>query len=305
MATDRLSLSSVRYWTGERQPQRFYIAFCLLMSSIQDCLLGSKEQRSANLNWSTTCSYYSLVHAGRLLTFVALGDYPTQHAGLRQLLGTTGTQPGRRPQSRDGYPFDWLRRFTIESSPPSPTNSELREALLQYLTDTGVARAAEGLDRFGSVLAAAAELRNDSNYEALLIAHEYEHVTVTPAFEELARHMAAASHSSLRFVVEAFTCFLREDPHLETDRAGYSAFVQDYLECRLVPAIDRKLSGFDDLKRELRQVVACIGLTTSDVDYHLLEYKTSLDIFGGKTQLIGAFQSRIDDLERAIGEQVL
>jgi len=56
------------------------------MSSVQDLILGQKEQESNNLNWSATCSYYALVHGGRLVCFLGLGDYPMQHAELRNLL---------------------------------------------------------------------------------------------------------------------------------------------------------------------------------------------------------------------------
>lgn len=317
MPTDRVNLPSVAYWRGGRQPQRFYVAFCLLMSSIQDSLLGLKEQGSANLNWSATCSYYALVHAGRLLTFIALGDYPKSHAELRRVVGITGQHPRRRPRARDGFPFDWLRGFSVEASPGSPQNEpsaappsaggsiDLREALVQYWTDTGVERAAERLNRFGAVLEAAGELRNDSNYEALLIAHEYEHVTMTSAFECLARDMAAAADSNLPFVAEAFTRFLRADPDLEPDRGGYSAFARDYLEDRLVLAVDRKLGGYQDLKKKLRATVARIDVPSTGIDYHDLEHKVSLDIFGGKARLMGAFQGRIEELRRATGNQVV
>lgn len=117
MATERADLPSVAYWRGARQPQRFYIAFCLLRSSVQDSLLGLKEQSSANLNWSATCSYYGLVHAGRLLTFIALGDYPMSHADLRRLLGTTARQPTRRRQARDGFPFDCFDALLLRPTP--------------------------------------------------------------------------------------------------------------------------------------------------------------------------------------------
>ena len=75
-------LRSVSYWRDGQEPQRFYIGFCLFFSAIQDWALGQKELRVHNLNWSATCSYYSLVHAGRLLTFLALGDFPTQRIAI-------------------------------------------------------------------------------------------------------------------------------------------------------------------------------------------------------------------------------
>jgi hypothetical protein len=84
----RSNLPSLEYWRvhPDRLPQRFYIGFCLLMSSVQDFILGQKEQKSRNLNWSATCSFYSLVHGGRLLSFLGLGDYPRQHSELGDFL---------------------------------------------------------------------------------------------------------------------------------------------------------------------------------------------------------------------------
>lgn len=175
--------------------------------------------------------------------------------------------------------------------------------MVEYLTDTGVDRAAERLDRFGAALGAAAELRNDSNYEALLIAHEYEHVTMTSAFKFLARGMAEAVESNLPFVREAFNCFLRADTDLESDRAGYQSFVRDYLAHRLVQAVDRKLDGFDDLKAKLRAIAAGIESPPTHADYHHIEHAASLEIFGGKARLMRAFRSRIEDLRRTTSDE--
>lgn len=265
MATDRASLASVAYWRGERQPQRFYIAFCLLMSSIQDALLGLKEEESANLNWSATCSYYALVHAGRLLTFIGLGDYPTSHADLRRLVGRTTRQQRPRAQRGDGFPFDWLRGFRAETIPGTPQGNsnrwadnpgeylELRNSIIEYLTGIGVERAPERLEQFGTILGATADLRNDSNYEALLIAHEYEHVKMSSAFKDLAREMAAAADSNLPFVEDAFRCFLCADPDLETDRPRYCAMAQDYLATRLsIVVYRRSRSRCSDVGRRAR-----------------------------------------------------
>jgi hypothetical protein len=55
------------------------VALCLLMSSMQDYFLGLKESEEGNHNWAATCCYYSLVHAGCLLVFLALGDFPMSH----------------------------------------------------------------------------------------------------------------------------------------------------------------------------------------------------------------------------------
>jgi hypothetical protein len=314
MPVDRESLASVVYWRGNRQPQRFYVALCLLMSSIQDAFLGLKERASANLNWSATCSYYSLVHVGRLLTFIALGDYPTQHRELRQLFAGSRPQGARPPSSRDGYPFDWLRGFTAETAPgqrepgaPTPRAgvSELRDAMADYFTNIGVQGVAGGLEQFAAVLKAAAELRNDSNYEALLIAHEYDHVVMSAEFESLAVCMCEATERSRPFVIEVFTCFLENDLDLEAERAGYCAFANAYLTGRLIPAIDRKVGDSRDLKKNLRDIVGRLARQPADGDYRRLEDAASLEIFGGKTRLMTGFRRKIEELRRATGGEVI
>lgn len=54
MSNTRDNLPSLQYWQipTERVPQRFYVASCLLMSSVQDAILGQKERETNNLNWS-------------------------------------------------------------------------------------------------------------------------------------------------------------------------------------------------------------------------------------------------------------
>lgn len=227
-------LRSISYWRDGQEPQRFYIAFCLFFSAIQDWALGQKELRLHNLNWSATCSYYSLVHAGRLLTFLALGDFPTQHLELRKLLfasderGSDNVRPGT-----DGYPFDWLRKFCgarLVRGPAPWSLVELRGMIVEYLLQLGVASAERQLERFGSLFSTAAPLRSDSNYEALLIAHEHRHVSMSSAFEDLAKCMNSASESQMSFLVETFSAFLRNDQDLGTERPGYATFLRDYLE---------------------------------------------------------------------------
>jgi hypothetical protein len=313
MATDRLNLASIAYWRSNQQPQRFYVALCLFMSSIQDSFLGHKELRARNLNWSATCSYYSLVHAGRLLAFIALGDYPMKHADLRRLLGTVEQRGKQRPHSQDGYPFDWLRGFNAAVSPSShlgglnaldpgrERSNRWRDAILEYLTDLGVDQATERLARFGVVLGAAAELRNDSNYEALLIAHEYAHWPMALAFEKLSTHMCDAADFVRSLVVDAFSCFLQRDPDLADNRPEYHAWAQRYLRARLIPGIARKLAGFDDLNEDLKGSLSKLDFLAPGADFSRLEEATTWKMFDGKSQLMKAFQARIEDLARATG----
>lgn len=308
----RTDLRSIIYWRSpqERPPQRFYVAFCLLMSSIQDCLIGLKEREFQNLNWSATCSYYSLVHAGRLLTFLPLGDYPTSHSKLRSLLSPTGSAGGGRPAQRHGYPFDWLLDFTRmadagrqvrQVQAQVPELGELRLLIIQYLEEVGVTDAATRLDGFGNLFQTAGQLRNDSNYEALLIAHEYQHNKLTYAFDKLAEHMANAADSTLLLAIDAFNGFLRSDPDLQENRNVYYNFLYDYLHQRILNAILRKLPRTGSFERKLGELVARIDAQQTNLDYHELERLVSLDIFDDKARLMEDFISKIKSLGAAAG----
>ena len=82
------NVAAVEFWREDQKivAQRFYVAFCLFMSTVQDTYLGRMERERRILNWSATCSYYGLVHGGRLLCFLAHGDFPRSHEKLRGLL---------------------------------------------------------------------------------------------------------------------------------------------------------------------------------------------------------------------------
>ena len=152
---------------------------------------------------------------------------------------------------------------------------------------------------------AAAELRNDSNYEALLIAHEYNHAMMSFEFNNLAQGMCDAVDIIHPFVAKAFTGFVDNDLDLEEDRAGYRAFANAYLNDRLIPAINRKLGDSRDLKQNLRSIVSELARSPANGDSRRLEEAASIEIFGGKARLMSGFRRRIEELGRATGRGVI
>lgn len=276
------------------------------MSGIQDSLIGRKERSGENLNWSATCSYYSLVHVGRLVSFLALGDYPTSHAELRKLMSGSANR-SRRPPSSD-FPFDWLRDFIrpVQSviTVPPPRLLDLRCCILEYLHEIAVQNGDRRLEDFGRVFRAAAPLRNDSNYEALLIAHEHHHDKVSSAFSSLAEHMQRAADAAVLFAVHVFKNFVENDSELESDRQGYCSFLQHYIDVRLVPGISRKLGGRSDLETRLQELASLLRVPANGCDFSELEEAASINVFSGKVQLMDRFAQRIEDLGRAVRGEV-
>jgi len=171
--------------------------------------------------------------------------------------------------------------------------------ILEYLETTGVRDASRRLDQFGRLLAAALPLRNDSNYEALLIAHEYQHVTMTAAFDRLTDAMAEASGWSLPFAIDAFNGFFRRDTDLPADRQEYESLLHHYLHDRIKDAISRKLPC-SHLRDKLSDLLRLIDSPPTAAPYIDLESRISRGIFGQKARLMNDFEGRVDDLSRAL-----
>lgn len=295
----RNNFASLEYWrtNPDRLPQRFYIAFCLLMSSVQDFILGLKERESNNLNWSATCSYYSLVHGGRLICFLGLGDYPKRHDALGRLL--SGQQQQHRP---DTYPFDWLRGFVQQrnsSRDPAEPTLDLLKMIESYLTDMNVVNACQRLKTFGEALRPACELRNDSNYEALLIAHEYHHPTISSAFDKLSATMSKVAESMLPFLIDSFNGFRRHDPDYSEKRDQYETFLHVYVMDRIGNAIRKKIEGCQTLEAKLENTLRYIGTSPTGAGYEDIERQVSMSLFEGKSQLMNGFLNRINNLANA------
>lgn len=295
----RRILPSLEYWRARphRLPQRFYIAFCLLMSSVQDFVLGLKERETNNLNWSATCSYYSLVHGGRLICFLSLGDYPMQHKELGRFL--SGSEPPRR--QRHSYPFDWLKKFgepntSTEQADPLPNLLSMIEA---YLSEMNVANAIPRLRAFGSTLRPACELRNDSTYEALLIAHEYRHQTISQAFATLSSAMSNLAESMLPFLIDSFNGFRRHDLDYSENRDEYETFLHVYVRDRIGNAIRAKIAGSRGLEVKLDSLLCAIATSPTDAPYEGLEQQVSLTLFEGKARLMNDFLNKINALVTA------
>lgn len=279
------------------------------MASVQDSILGLKERASGNHNWSATCSYYSMVHAGRLICFLAVGDYPMNHKKLREVFSSEVIQRTNTPRVNPGYLFDWLRSFSaraegrfMEHRGRATQGADVALPLVtEYLGEVGIVGANDRLERFGAVLEASGRLRNDSNYEALLIAHEFHHESITSAFQDLSRHMADGAESALNFAVDAFNGFRKYDPDLPEDKSAYEAFLYEYVGDRIGEATRSKTAYEPAAETRLADVLQRIGTQPVSTQYQDLEDHISRVVFEGKASLMTDFERRVGDLASRVG----
>jgi len=67
-------------------------------------------------------------------------------------------------------------------------------------------------------------LREDSNYEALLIANEHGHFLVSPSVHELGRSLRDLAELVIITAADAVVAGLRRDPAIDADRTEFNAF---------------------------------------------------------------------------------
>jgi len=286
------------YWENNdcNRDQKFYTAFCILVSACSDYAIGTTLQHGNKLNWACTALYYSLVHAARLIIFVETGDFPTSHSSLSTLFSKgelvcnqqyTWGKSTLRPFAREqGFQVEAVEHFNLISIP-----EEIRKNM-------------------GDNLKSARKLRNDANYEGLLISHEYDHVKVTKSFNRLAVTLQLASRMFLPIMIRQFKDYLNRSQRreywyafLNWENTGVWSSTADVAQVS---------EGLHYLMASLKQRQVCpesiselqdwLGTLRRDSNTNTELARQVLDnivmsAFGMKNKLMNEFESKIDEFE--------
>ncbi len=294
---------SYRYWrqSDDERKRAWYIGFCLMMSSVQDRLTGLALQESGNLNWATTAFYYSTVHAGRLLCFAAMGDYPTSHSQLTLALDPAALV-------KDRIRFDWLFTF-LKSLDGSflaervEKDNALAVVVLRACQDSSQVAGVDPdrIGRFGALLGSFKKLREDSNYEALLIAHERDHTRVTKSFETLAAAAEQVSVMAAELSIGMMTGLVNHHPMFDNLRPSLRRAQAWYMNDRLRMSLAGKFASSANCIRELERLcwLGRIDLAASSNDGDDLVtflQPIMLEAFSGKKQLMDVWDKKIQRL---------
>ena len=280
--------------------QKFYTAFCILASACSDYTAGIKLKRQNNLNWACTALYYSLVHAARLMCFVQTGDFPRQHNDLGKLLSQGGLRVGGRNRDtwigRELQPY--VSRYGIEVEP-------LTEFRLNGLS-------LESQKRWGEILEAAKPLRNDANYEGLLISHEYDHEVVTELFKRLASALHKACETLLPDMVYLFKGFVDQSPRKDYWYAflnWQSGHSQGWGRAPLGEGLyylEASLGYRHADKKTIARVLGWLEGLRCKPDFHVqksneVHSNIETSAFAIKSTLMNDFRDKIVKFERAVG----
>jgi hypothetical protein len=303
---------SYRYWRqdADHLKQLWYVSFCLMMSSVQDRLTGLALRETGNLNWATSAFYYSAVHSARLLCLLSTGDYPKGHAQICTALD---------PSSSDSPPvtFDWLATFLEDLSvgrisdpvkkhgaAPSTVQRAVEHLSISMLSGTE-----ERVQSMGRELGLLKKLRNDSNYEALLIAHERRHEIVEPVFLRLADAADATSRQAVDLALAVHVANVADGPTFNSLRPSLLAVHLAYADDRFALPLREKFEGSRICVEEVRRVrwgldllpPLAPGLSSDEIERFLGPIRMAN--FGGKAHLMDGWQWKVDNLADAIRER--
>ncbi|MDI6892284.1 MAG: hypothetical protein QMD08_04750 [Actinomycetota bacterium] len=249
---------------------------------------------------------------------MAKGDFPIRHDVLAKLF-KGGTCRGR------AWLRDFLRHSQVERVNVGETDFGL-EDVVSALPSEAPAGMEQKFRRWGEILDKARELRNDSNYEGLIIAHEHAHMRVTEDFRNLALVLKKAAEEILPEVIIIFRNFI--DRHGRRDywyaflnyqeRGEGLYYLEDTLRYKLLgranmhwspqePEIGHSIVMFDRDSGDLiighvRKWVQPLRLSAINSAFaeEVLE-NIRLGIFNEKQSLMKSFREKIGSLRYIIG----
>ncbi|MEB3219764.1 MAG: hypothetical protein VKN72_26495 [Nostocales cyanobacterium 94392] len=299
---------SNKFWyepnNNERIAHRLYVALCLYISAASDFAVGLDLKNSGKLNWSTTASYYSILHSARLIIFLAIGDYPSKN-GHKSISNLFAGKPN--PDRADKYYVgDWLEKFANIRF--SNVDKFTLDALCHYyeaclqLHHSGIL-----FGSIGKILENAKNLRNNSNYDALLMAHEWHHEQVSDDFVSLSKSMSNGAKLCLEIAGNCFEKYVIYDPIIDDNREKIKYLVKNYIFKRLYPVIEQRIQDkfilgiLKESTKKFKDLQVQLEISTN-VENELNEFETSFSIsrFFNKKSLMDTFK----DEAKKLGDNV-
>jgi len=141
-------------------------------------------------------------------------------------------------------------------------------------------------------------LRNENNYEALLIAHEFNHVHMSDLFTQFTLEMCEGARRSLRTTAQLFRQYLMASSGLPS---GARPFIADYVGRRILAPVGAWYG--EPVARELRDLLSPLRVEP------LLSYSPEVDeinsavdfaIFDPKAGLMNDFRGKVQTLRHLV-----
>lgn len=297
-------LTPNEFWNSEhRIPQKFYTVLSIYISANHDYAVGLQLKENGMLNWSATASYYSMIHSVRMLIFIVEGDFPKMHNTYEKLFEAKDGNILNKEIKCDWFNQELLDDTDVEILHPK---TNLEKITQHYKTKLEFYNFDSHVKEIAKLTPYCKNLRNDCNYEALLIAHEYNHFVVEPAFRDLSNTMSQVALKYLNLALKCFEHYLLYDSSLSTNNLTYQYLTQHYIMSRVIEQLKKKIAHQNIINHlcRINRIFIYSGQNkfSNQVisDAKRLEEAFSFDIFTGKRSLMNKFKEKIKNLKEAL-----
>lgn len=303
---------SKKYWNQneEKINQHFYVSLCLYQSACSDFLIGLDLSKDNRLSWTIISSYYSIMHSLRAIIFMAVGDFPKEHSALNKVFFDNEN----RNSNNRSVGQSWLREF--DSNIPNLRrflDFFNRNHLAEYYThELQFKDSVRHFENIGKLLYLTRKIRNNSNYEALIIAHEKNHSIVSDSFIRLSNTILRAAEYCISIATKCIKQHIDFNEAFSRNRIKLKWFAYEFFLTRFRLTIETR-SKRKYLQNKVFKFPRSIIRDFFDndftdfsetvlEDYLEIEQDISLKIFGEKRNLMNTFRNKVTDLEEIVND---
>jgi hypothetical protein len=256
-----------------------------------------------------------MVHALRLLWFLLYGSYPTGHGAMAKALS-----------SDQGARANWGRDSGVPPGKAAIYLHALKGAIADGLKQPTLA---DRLPKVGTILASAISLREDANYESLILARQYLHpslsaggpgwIDVVVEFKRATIAMAKAGNLVLEFMEELVSALFDDGREWYCPQVPFQAkdllhllfnHVRSKIDYYYTVSKDEERpedspdSGLDPWAGSLKSWRGLLNVPRSALgDARRLIRFSRFGNFQMKRGMMAEFQEKVHNLRDAIGER--
>jgi hypothetical protein len=183
------------------EKQDFYENYSFILTITHHKLVAKQLLSKHTHSWGIVSSYYLFMSIARLLCNIGVNDYPREHGDFFRFL------KGDKEQ------------FTGEKSKTRKIRSSIIENVSQFLKNQDLD---ELLKSLGNDLFNLKEVRNYSNYEHFVIAHQFFHRDIFSPLNRFIRRLETKTSFWFNTVLEIFLCYV---DNLTISKQCFSLFI--------------------------------------------------------------------------------
>jgi uncharacterized protein (UPF0332 family) len=269
---------------SDEEIKKFYTLFCEIFTAFHNYATAKKLSKSKIYTWSLTAYYYSLMHCGRAICYMALKCFPKRHEALHKFL--------------KGENLERREKFWKLDEPKGISEQHTFEELLENLPVNNNSVKSK-IKKLGEYLEKIKKVREFNSYEMFIVAHQIEHYVLSPKLKKGSIKICQIVKNYLIFVMDLFFAYVQPKADyfkaFLLDRNQNNKWAFEYL----LRTLSKQRFG-KSIIEEVKTVINDQLLSRISVQMECPDsfYEPiSFQVFSGKSQIINDFIKLIDDVD--------